>query len=845
MNTSYKRIWQWILILLLVFIAAVIINFIWSGSKEDDSESTIYKAMEAATLPVVYPQMLGREMAPLFGHTEEGAVTADRDSLLVMSEDRELSVRIDHAWEIDSIRYEIRSLDMEHLVERTELSGWKIEEGGVIVRLPIQNLLDKETQYLLAINIDLFDGSSFWYYTRIVETDNEHVEEMLALAEEFSVKTLDYEEAQDLTVYMESSQSADNSSYGNVNLKNSFTMITWGDLEVEREGDVSLMLRELSGDLADVELDYVVRRTAESDTGSTGVERFIVRETFTLKWSTQRIYMMDFEREMNEIFTGDRDLFTGRRILMGINSGDDLYAKKSSDGSVTAYVVNHELWEYDSRRDGTRENRFSRYDGRNILVFTFSGTYGDDPRTDNPRHGIEILEVGDDGGIDFLVYGYMNRGHHEGATGIAYYYYDPDENLLEEKFFLPANENYEELRKDIELLSHKGENGILYLYMNEAIYGIDLTSFEYVIVASGLTDDKFAVSADGSRAAWQDDTGVYDSETLYIMDFDSGEKNQLSGNDSEVLKILGFVGNDCVYGTGDTGDYIMSNGRIEGLFLKRLDILDRDMNIIKSYSKSNSWIRSAEVEESRIHIENVKDKSGGFFASSTSDTLVCNDDSFPGRMEDIGWYASDDKGRIYFVQLDTNIGSGDRIRSLTPDKLAMEDSADIVLETGYSHESVEFFAYGRGKYLGRYVSFADAADAAYDSMGFVCLGRDETIWERANKPNSHNIRDYTSAIRRLERNADDFENGKRAEDDSLMLDLSGATLNQVLFFVGNDIPVLAYTGVGKGVYLIGYDRTTLRVYDPDTGLTATWDLDEAEDYFERLGNDYIVCVYSG
>ncbi len=844
MNTSYKKIWQRILILLLVFLAAVVINFIWSGSRKDDTEAEVYSAMEAPTIPVVYPRMLGREMAPLFGHLEEGAVTADRDSLLVMSEDRQLGIRIDNAWEMESLRYEIRSLDMEHLVERTELSGWKIEEGGVTVDLPIQNLLDKETQYLLAINIDLYDGRSLWYYTRIVETDNEHVEEMLELAEEFSLKSLDYEAAQDLTMYMESSQSADNSSYGSVNLKNSFDMITWGDLEVERESEPFIMLRELSGDLADVELDYVVRRTAESDTGTRSVERFIVREIFTLKWSTQRIFMMDFEREMNEIFTGSRDLFTGRRILMGINSGDDLYAKKNSDGSVVAFVVNHELWEYDSRKEAAREGLFSRDDARSILVFTFEGDYGSDARTDNSRHGIEILEVSDDGDIDFLVYGYMNRGRHEGATGISYYSYDPDENLLEELFFLPANENYEELRKDIELLAHRGDNDILYLYMNGSIYGIDLTSFEYVIVASGLTDDKFAVSYDGSRVAWQEDTGAYDSRTLYIMDLDTGEKDQLAGKDGEVLRILGFVGNDCVYGTGDAGDYIMSNGRIEGLFLKRLDILDRDMNIIKSYSKNNSWISSVEVEESRIHIELVKDKSEGFFAASTSDTLVCNDDVLPGRMDEIGWYASGDKGRIYFVQLDSGVNADDRIRSVSPDKLAVDDSVDIVLENDYSHDSVEFFAYGRGKYLGRYVNFADAADAAYDSMGFVSLGRDETVWERANKPNSANIRDYTTAIRRLERNTDDFENGKRGEDESLMIDLSGATLNQVLFFVGNGMPVLAYTGVGEGVYLIGYDRTSVRIYDPGTGSTATWELDDAEDYFERLGNDFIVCVYS-
>ena len=83
------------------------------------------------------------------------------------------------------------------------------------------------------------------------------------------------------------------------------------------------------------------------------------------------------------------------------------------------------------------------------------------------------------------------------------------------------------------------------------------------------------------------------------------------------------------------------------------------------------------------------------------------------------------------------------------------------------------------------------------------------------------------------------------EDDYLMLDASGCTLSQVLYFVGNGIPVLAYTGEGRFVYLSGYDRSHVRIHDPLTDRSETVDMSAAEEYLEALGNDYVCCVPTG
>ena len=69
-----------IAVLALIFVAAAIIYFVWPlGRKEENKTGVVYTAMGEAELPVVYPTALGRELAPLFGHREELAVTAERD----------------------------------------------------------------------------------------------------------------------------------------------------------------------------------------------------------------------------------------------------------------------------------------------------------------------------------------------------------------------------------------------------------------------------------------------------------------------------------------------------------------------------------------------------------------------------------------------------------------------------------------------------------------------------------------------------------------------------------------------------------------------------------------------
>ena len=53
---------------------------------------------------------------------------------------------------------------------------------------------------------------------------------------------------------------------------------------------------------------------------------------------------------------------------------------------------------------------------------------------DYSQHDIDLVRVSKNGDIDFVLYGYMNRGEHEGCVGTAVYHYSSEQNVIEENF---------------------------------------------------------------------------------------------------------------------------------------------------------------------------------------------------------------------------------------------------------------------------------------------------------------------------------------------------------------------------------------------------------------------------
>ncbi len=815
-------------ILFFIFVTAVVIYFI-SARNTMERETTIYSSMDEPALPLVYTESGGKEINCLRGYLQDMGNAAARDSISVLPEDRALNIRIaEYGNTITGISYEIRNLSLDRLIERTQLENWESADGSTHAVLPIQNLLTRDETYLLCLTVDTGERD-IYYYTRIMwATHGNYAGDMVELADTFTRKSLDYQQAQDLTAYLETNSTEDNSSLGYVTIRASFTHFTWDGLDVEMEGEPQITLQEYDGLMGQVQVKYKVRIREKSGTESVA----LAEDNFTMKWNEQRIYMMNYERRVNELFSGEDTSFSKTQILLGIQNEEEISSVKSQNGRYIAFSVNGNLWCYDEK-----ENRLS-------CVFSFMSQEDDGARSDFDQHGIKILTLSDDGTLDFLVYGYMNRGKYEGRTGVVFYRFGWESDTVQELFFIPENESFEKIEADIERLSYVSPNEMIYLMLGGSVYGIDLKSGESLVVARGLSEGSFAVSADGSRFAWQEGGDLYGSDVVHVIDFVTAEKQEIRGEQNDYVRALGFVGNDLIYGLADSGDLWINNGRTKGLPMYAVYIVNGMMEVESEYRRENVYVSDVDVQEGRIHLTCCVKLGDNSYMYQGDDTIVSNrkieEDSGGG----IGWLNSQEKGRICYVDAGTDIDAAS-LEILSPQAFSYENTN--MLEIGSSgsrseDNSLVFYAYGGGHYLGASRDFQTAVELAYDKMGLVVDENQHILWDRVDRQNARNLSSPEEKALKITRHLESFDGSRLSSDGVFLIDAEGCSLSQVLYFIDKGIPVIAYVESGKYLLLTGFDQYNITLYDPDTQESWKMGLGDGEAYFNNLQNDFICAV---
>ncbi|NBH70960.1 hypothetical protein D3Z51_02730 [Clostridiaceae bacterium] len=823
MNRMIKKI------SILFGIFAVVLLIYLVGNREWLNQGrTTYTAFEEARLPVVYVDMFGQEMNPMYGYRQDMGNAVARDSLTILPENRNLSLHITGGREaVLGIRYEIRSLDLSRLVEDTRLESWETGEDGIRVKLPIQNLLAEGREYLLRLELETEGMGQVFYYTRIMWTTDEKAQPMIQLATDFASKTFHYEQAQELVTYMEPNTSEDNSSYGHTCIHSSFSHLTWGGLKMEQAGEIQVTLKELDGLMGCVSLAYLASRE-----GQDGTELYQVEENFTMKWNETRTYLMDYERTVDQIFDGNRNAYLGKRIMLGITNDDRVEAKASPDGNVIAYRANRDLWSYDQEeRHGTQ-------------IFSFRGNNNRDMRNNYNQHEIRILRAEDNGDIYFLVYGYQNRGNHEGRFGIVGYQFEKENNAIQELFFIPVSVSFGQLEEDLGLLSYQSASNMLYLYLDHAVYGIDMKSNETMVVADALEEGSFAVSVDKARLAWQENGKCFEASVLHLLDLETGEKQDIRGENQEYVRTLGFVGRDLVYGISRAGQQWVANGRLQGFPMYAVEIINDEMQVETRYEKEGYYVDGVTVDESRIHLQRMAKTGDQSYAMVQEDTIVCNVEVGTGKLDGIGWFASQERGRIYFVQLSKEIRGGRGIRTGTPGRVGTDAFGILNLQSNFQFQGLRFYAYGGGRLLGVTTDFSQAVALAYERMGIVADQNQQILWGRVNRSNTRGIRDPLVSFAAVERHLDSFFGSRSYNDGVTVLDARGCTLPQMLYFIDQGIPVVGYTGEGSYLLLCGYDNYNITVYDPVSRETYKEGLNDSTEYFRARGNDF-VCAVAG
>ena len=78
--------------------------------------------------------------------------------------------------------------------------------------------------------------------------------------------------------------------------------------------------------------------------------------------------------------------------------------------------------------------------------------------------------------------------------------------------------------------------------------------------------------------------------------------------------------------------------------------------------------------------------------------------------------------------------------------------------------------------------------------------------------------------------------------DVQVLDLTGCSLDAMLYYVNQDIPVLATMKDGSAVLLIGFNEKNTVVMNPENGTVYKVGMNDSREWFEENGNCFITYV---
>ena len=829
-----------IAVCVVVFLASALII----GSIMNQGHNNMTMEMAPATLPMITMESGGVACNELHGNTVEMDVAYQKDCITLLGEGRQANFTVDtFGREITGILTEVRSIDGSRLIENSEVTGWKANGKSFSVSLTLKDLIDTNTQYSLTLILELEGEQKVYYYTTILWNDDVHISEILEFATDFHGKLYDKEMAKELTKYLEpNSKLTDNGTFHKVNIHSSFQQITWGSLEPVQEDAASIRLTQISGNVASLLMDFVV---------STGEGKnkiyYNVEEYYRVRYTSERMYLLDYERTMTQIPDTTR-MYANDKILLGITD-ENVDMMESADGNTVVFSDMGQLLSYNAATNGL------------TVIFSFYDKDNADRRTLYDNHGIKILDVDEGGNVKFAVYGYMNRGRHEGETGIQIISYDNSLNTIEEEVYIPYSKSYAVLKDEMEQLLYRNRQQHVYFFLENGVYDVDLENRSAEQLVSIRQDDSLQVSENHEIIVWQEGDDINHSNQLNVRNLNTGEQTVIRAEDGEAIRPLGFMGEDIIYGVARESDIRTENSGQIFYPMYKVCISNSSGDNLKEYGQDGIYIVDCAIEGNQITLSRIQRSENGSYQEILDDQIMNNVEEEPGQNKvvtaDIDIYE-----RYVQIQTKTTIDTK-TIKVLNPKEVVFEGGRELTLDA--VSEVSRYYVYNAYGVQGIYSAPGKAVKEAYDSSGVVANDRGITVWLKGNRVSRNQImaikeesvtdqkNSLTVCLDNILRHAGitrnteyDLAQGKTAiqilEENMTgvqVLDLSGCSLDAVLYYVNQDIPVLAILEDGEAVLVTGFNEFNVVIMEPSTGKLYKKGMNDATTWFAENGNHFI------
>ena len=848
-STFFKIVIR-VVLFLMVFTGAALIADLWYNR----GSGRAYVELGGATLPVVYTYCGEERMTCLPAYRQDMEPSLIRDSILPVSESREVSFSLDkRGSSIGEVSYQLRDSVGETLIEEGQLELTELREGVSFCTAKLRMDLKKGRQYIFVLRVQSGEDQ-LRFYTRVVLPERSYVSEFLAEAERFhklllSEKTDPVEKEIKTYILEDAPEGYDKEDMGFVSLFSSYEALCWNGMKPEQEGLEETSLTELYDDGGTVVYRYTIH-TVEEETQE--IRTYRVEEHFVMEYVPElaAARVKDYFRRMNRQFTNGQF----EREINGIRIGTEdrpVAFRTSEDNEHTVFGVDGGIWYFDYN-----QSTLTRIYGSDSDMPGFTG-----------RENYVILSV-DDKEAYFAVYGRISSGEHEGENGILVEQFTEENRQLTECAFISTNLPYEWISKEAgRLLYLNTESKTLFFLLNGTLHSLDLKTKEETVLAEGLSIPDVLVSRDGSVIAFAsatDKTGG--AEELILWDLAGGKKTAIRETGMR-LQALTFIGEDFVYGTAKPEHVSLAADGHPVFLYSNLKILHRDGTEGKNYGKSGMVISEAKFLDNTIYLtrlyvnaegESLSEASPDFITYKLEDekgrTILSR---FPG----VDGYAIVYPDNIYLTSIPETliarkeVGSGAelRVNGETDSKLGylfragemldLSERIGTMVRTAVEQRGYVVLRDGSTLYRNRtgapYLTVADKVKyqkAEEGDNGYAaCLAMS---LQMAGAETA-----YGEVRKELEAQGGGWDQTFEAlgKGEVRGLNLSGADLDTAVLFLGEGIPFATKLG-SKYVFVVSFNSDAIRYYDPASDSEVRVDRNTFKRNVDEAGDEFYAYV---
>lgn len=840
-----KRILKRMFFLLFIFcvILAGALTYHWYRTQEKVN----YVSMSRASLPEV-SLIYGDGFAHLLhGYLDEMDCSTMRGVITPLQERRRVTVSIEnYSKKPDQVIYQLRSLDGERLVEDGVMDKWTEADGAMTQELQLANLMENGREYTLILLCKTGD-QTVRYYSRVVYMEENHTNELLAFIHSFSDATRS--DTPDMIAnYIQPNDTMGTDDLSYINIHSKYRMFTWAGLKPVVTGKIETEITDLSGSQITAALRYPISITYGEQT-----KNYEIEEEFVVRQRGDTFYLLDYDRYMTENFSFSKMAFDNGNIWVGVSSKESS-TMLSPDEKTQTFVYQGQLWSYDSEKKAMN------------LIFTYRD--GEDKRAQLDHHSIELVRVYDSGNVDFIVYGYHNRGMREGHVGICFYRYAKEANQIEELFYIPSTHAEDRMQSEMGGLAYVSETNLLYFLYGNTIYSVDLTSNEKMELATQDSADGFYYNESASIVAWHEGTAGQ-ADQIAVMNLENGMLSRIEAADGEFLKIEGFIGDDIIYGAGrieDRGSRAGS-GTVSPLYKLIFSTVKDTIEESGSYESAGMYIIETAIDEDEIKISRAV-KNGADYEPAQQDQVFLNDRT---EKSDSGIMKSrQNEGFLKECYISMDIAANE-VSFHTEQCGYRENPEANILASASDFVQSGYYVYGKGNLVLRTSSLQQAVQGAYASMGCVVDENQKYIWTRGTRDLYKNLtlaqescedpgqsmesclsmflsyegasgtdRSRISALK--EASMQEITDFLSENTGRQMLNLTGCSVTEILYYINLGHPVLALTEEGSAVLITGYETRAVTLYQPYGAVTSQMTMEEAETYFGSFGYRFISCL---